>query len=119
LLGTPFTSDLFIHSRPGGLNEHVLIAGLPNLTAKVISTPQFSDRALPRETRHERIMKWRACAAPATPYHGPLQLLVGPLARVCHRILGLSLQTVNVSAEANVHQAKYGYSKTAARTLMR
>jgi hypothetical protein len=26
-------------------------------------------------------MKWRACCAPATPYHGPLQLLVRRLAR--------------------------------------
>jgi len=39
-------------------------------------TPQFSGRALPCEARRERIMKWRARAVAATPYHGPLQLLV-------------------------------------------
>ena len=39
-------------------------------------TPQFSGRTLPCEARRERIMKWRARAVAATPYHGPLQLLV-------------------------------------------
>jgi transposase len=46
-------------------------------------------------------------------------LLVRPLAQHCHRTPGLRLQMVNVNAEANVHQAKYGYSKAAARVLMR
>src|SRR5688572_9026116 len=39
--------------------------------------------------------------------------------RACHRAPGLSLHTLNVNVEANVAQAKYGYSNTAARTLMR
>src|SRR5262245_8428932 len=44
-------------------------------------TPQFSGRAMPCDSRRERIMKWRARAAAATTYHGPLQLLVRRHAR--------------------------------------
>src|SRR5688572_5752660 len=39
-------------------------------------TPQFSGGAHTREARRMCKMKWRARAAPAIRYHGPLQLLV-------------------------------------------
>ena len=35
-------------------------------------TPQFSRRAMRDPARRKRIMKWRACAAPAIGYHGGL-----------------------------------------------
>ena len=38
--------------------------------------PQFSGGALRCPARSKRMMKWRACCAPAVGYHGPLQLLV-------------------------------------------
>src|SRR6185503_15291179 len=53
-------------------------------------TPQFSGRALRGPARRVCTMKWRTCAAPATPYHGPLQLLVRRLPR-CH--CGISVCT--------------------------
>src|SRR5262245_15769264 len=56
-------------------------------------TPQFSGRALPREARHERIMKWSARAVAATPCHGPLQLLVRRLAQHAHSVGGLQRST--------------------------
>ena len=39
-------------------------------------TPQFSGRAPRYPARSKRIMKWRACCAHVSGYHGPLQLLV-------------------------------------------
>jgi hypothetical protein len=41
----------------------------------------FSGGALPCEARRDRIMKWHACGAPATPYHRPLQPIVMRLAQ--------------------------------------
>ncbi len=70
-----------------------------------------------------RTFRFSGGALPHVPWHfihhRPLQPVVRPLARVCHRTPGLSLQIVNVNAEANVDHAKYGYSKTAATMLMR
>lgn len=41
-----------------------------------LATPQLSGRAPLGPARSKRMMKWRACCAPATPHDGPLQLLV-------------------------------------------
>ena len=39
-------------------------------------TLRFSGGALPCDAGRKRIMQWRACAAPVTPYHRPLQPVV-------------------------------------------
>jgi hypothetical protein len=44
-------------------------------------TLQFSRRAMRCPARSKRIMKWRACCAHVSGYHGRLQLLVRRLAR--------------------------------------
>src|SRR5436190_7614912 len=46
-------------------------------------TPQFSGRTLRCPPRSKRIMKWRACCAHVSTYHGPLQLLVRRQRDVC------------------------------------
>jgi hypothetical protein len=74
LFGTSSTSDPPINISTGNLDGHVLITGLPDLTAKVISTPQFSGRTLPFGAHRERIMKWSARGVAAPTYDGPLQL---------------------------------------------
>src|SRR5688572_1992799 len=55
-------------------------------------TPQFSGRTPPCEARSKRIMKWRACCAPAPTYHGPLELLVRRQTR-CSTLDQMRLQT--------------------------
>jgi hypothetical protein len=40
------------------------------------ATPQFSGHVATRPARRTCTMKWRTCAALATPFQGPLQLLV-------------------------------------------
>jgi hypothetical protein len=57
-------------------------------------TPQFGGRALPRDARRERIMKWRARAVAATTCHDPLLAILVSRRRALEQIVRICLPSV-------------------------